>query len=105
MKSELRNKFFDDLLSAVIMIAVMYPITTLFQYQEQWEFSSYWVAVVLILIAGIWLLSRATQEKRFEIVWTVTECEVFRFGHIFQPWQHTHEQIKIAICELPPKKM
>ena len=36
---------------------------------------------------------------------TVTERETLDFEHIFQEWQHTHEQLKIAIQNLPPEKM
>ena len=36
---------------------------------------------------------------------TVTEREALSFDHIYQEWQHTHEQLKIAIRELPPEKM
>ena len=36
---------------------------------------------------------------------TVTERETLSFEHIYQEWQHTHEQLKIAIRDLPPEKM
>ena len=36
---------------------------------------------------------------------TVTEREALSYEHIYQEWQHTHEQLKIAIRELPPEKM
>jgi hypothetical protein len=36
---------------------------------------------------------------------TVTEREALSFEHIYKEWQHTHEQLKIAIRELPPEKM
>jgi hypothetical protein len=36
---------------------------------------------------------------------TITEREALSFEHVYQEWQHTHEQLKIAIRELPPEKM
>ena len=36
---------------------------------------------------------------------TVTERETLSFEHIYREWQITHEQLKIAIRELPPEKM
>ena len=36
---------------------------------------------------------------------TVTERETLSFEHIYREWQHTHEQLKIAIRDLPPEKM
>jgi hypothetical protein len=36
---------------------------------------------------------------------TVTERETLSFEHIYQEWQTTHEQLKIAIRDLPPEKM
>jgi len=36
---------------------------------------------------------------------TVSERESLSFEHIYQEWQHTHEQLKIAIRDLPPDKM
>jgi hypothetical protein len=36
---------------------------------------------------------------------TVTEREALNFEHIYQEWQHTHAQLKIAIRELPSEKM
>ena len=36
---------------------------------------------------------------------TVTEREALSFEQIYQEWQHTHEQLKIAILDLPPEKM
>ena len=85
MKTELKSKFFDGLLSAVIMMAIMYPLIIMFRYLEGWGTTSYWAAAVLFLIAGIWMLYRATQEKLSEVgqswygivgglcAWTVTE--------------------------------
>jgi len=35
----------------------------------------------------------------------VTERETLSSEHIYQEWQTTHEQLKIAIRELPPEKM
>jgi hypothetical protein len=36
---------------------------------------------------------------------TVTERQALSFERIYQEWQHTHEQLKIAIYDLPPEKM
>ena len=36
---------------------------------------------------------------------TVAQREALRFEKIFQDWQNTHEQLKIAIRDLPPEKM
>jgi hypothetical protein len=36
---------------------------------------------------------------------TVTERESLGFDRIYQAWQHTHKQLKIAIRDLPPEKM
>jgi hypothetical protein len=36
---------------------------------------------------------------------TVTEREALRFENIYQDWQTTHEELKIAIRNLPPEKM
>ena len=36
---------------------------------------------------------------------TVAEREALSFEHIYREWQHTHEQLKIAIRDLPPEKM
>jgi len=36
---------------------------------------------------------------------TVTEREGLSFEHIYQEWQHTHKQLKIAILNLPPEKL
>ena len=36
---------------------------------------------------------------------TVSEREALSFEHIYQVWQNTHEQLKIAIRNLPPEKM
>ena len=36
---------------------------------------------------------------------TVTERESLSFEQIYQEWQHTHEQLKIAIRDLPAEKM
>ena len=36
---------------------------------------------------------------------TITERETLSFEHVYQEWQHTHEQLKIAIRDLPPDKM
>lgn len=36
---------------------------------------------------------------------TVTERETLSFEYIYQEWQTTHKQLKIAIRNLPPEKM
>ena len=36
---------------------------------------------------------------------TVSKRTALIFEHIYQDWQNTHEQLKIAIRNLPPKKM
>jgi hypothetical protein len=36
---------------------------------------------------------------------TVTEREILSFEHIYREWETTHEQLKIAIRDLPPEKM
>ena len=36
---------------------------------------------------------------------TVSEREALSFERVYQEWQHTHEQLKIAIRDLPPEKM
>ena len=36
---------------------------------------------------------------------TVTERETLSYEHIYREWQATHEQLKIAIRDLPPEKM
>ncbi len=36
---------------------------------------------------------------------SITEREVLSFEHVYQEWQHTHEQLKITIRDLPPEKM
>lgn len=36
---------------------------------------------------------------------TVTERETLSYEHIYREWQTTHEQLKIAIRDLPPEKM
>jgi hypothetical protein len=36
---------------------------------------------------------------------TVTEREALSYEHIYREWQTTHEQLKIAIRDLPPEKM
>jgi hypothetical protein len=85
MKTELKSKFFDGLLSAVIIMAVMYPLIIMFQYLERWGDTGYWAATILFMVAGIWLLYRSTLEKLSEIgrgwygivgglcAWTTTE--------------------------------
>ena len=85
MKTGLKSKFFDGLLSAVIMMAVMYPLIMLFRLLEKWGTTSYWIAVFIFLLSGIWMLYRATQEKLSEVgrawygiigalfAWTTTE--------------------------------
>ena len=85
MKIELRSKFFDGIVSALIMMIIMYPLIILFRFLTQWGTTSYWVAAVLCLVAGIWMLYRATLEKLSEVgaawygivggllAWTVTE--------------------------------
>jgi hypothetical protein len=35
----------------------------------------------------------------------VAEREALSFEHIYKEWQYTHEQLKIAIRDLPPEKM
>ena len=85
MKTELRSKIIDGLLSAVIMMVVMYPLIILLRSMKEWGTTSYWFAVLTFLLAGIWMLYRATQEKLSEIgrawygiigalfAWTTTE--------------------------------
>jgi hypothetical protein len=36
---------------------------------------------------------------------TVAQREALPFEQIYQDWQNTHEQLKIAIRDLPPEKM
>ncbi|MBS1250259.1 MAG: hypothetical protein MAG431_01851 [Chloroflexi bacterium] len=36
---------------------------------------------------------------------TVSERETLDFEHIYKEWQHTHEQLKITIRDLPTEKM
>jgi hypothetical protein len=36
---------------------------------------------------------------------TVTEREALNFELVYKEWQHTHEQLKSAIRDLPPAKM
>ena len=36
---------------------------------------------------------------------SITEREVLSFEHVYQEWQHTHEQLKITIRDLPSEKM
>jgi len=36
---------------------------------------------------------------------TVSEREALSFEKIYQEWQHTHDQLKIVIRNLPPEKM
>jgi len=36
---------------------------------------------------------------------TVAERETLGFELVYREWQHTHEQLKIAIRDLPPEKM
>jgi hypothetical protein len=85
MKAELKSKFFDGFLSAVIITAVMIPLILMFRFLDQWGMISYWVAAILMLVAATWMLYRATLEKLSEIgrawygivgglcAWTVTE--------------------------------
>ncbi len=85
MKTDLRSKFFDDILSAVILTLVMYPLTIMFRFLEEWGTTSHRVATILFMVAGTWMLFRATQEKLSEIgrawygliggllAWTATE--------------------------------
>ena len=85
MKTELKSRFFDVLLSAVIIIAILYPLIIMFRYLEQWGNTSYWIAIIIFLVAVIWMLYHATLEKLSEIgrgwygiigglfAWTTTE--------------------------------
>ena len=85
MKTDLRSKFFDGLLSSVIIMLIMYPLIMMFRLLGQWGATSYWVATFFFLVAGTWMLYRATQEKLSEIgrawygivgglsAWTTTE--------------------------------
>ena len=85
MKPELKSKFFDGLLSAVIIMAIMYPLIIMFRYLEEWGSASYWGAVIIFMVASIWLLYRSTLGKLSEVGrgwygivgglfgWTVTE--------------------------------
>jgi hypothetical protein len=36
---------------------------------------------------------------------TVTEREALSYEHIYREWKTTHQQLKIAIRDLPPEKM
>ena len=85
MKSDLRSKFIDGLLSAVIITVMMWPLILLFRVLNAWGTSSYWVAVVLLLSLSTWALYRATLDKLSEVgrgwygifgglaAWTVAE--------------------------------
>ena len=85
MTTDLRSKFFDGLLSAFIIMAIMYPLIMLFRVLPQWGITGYWLATILFLLAGIWMLYRATLKKLSEtgkiwygivgglFAWTVTE--------------------------------
>ena len=85
MKTDLRSKFFDGVLSAIIMMLVMYPLIMMFRFLEQWGTTSYWIAVVICWAAGTWMLYRSTLKKLSEIgaawygiigglfAWTTTE--------------------------------
>jgi len=36
---------------------------------------------------------------------SITEHKALSFESVYQEWQHTHEQLKIAIRDLPPEKL
>jgi hypothetical protein len=71
MKSDLRSKFIDGLLSTVIIMVMMWPLILLFRVLNAWGTVSYWVAVVLLFSLSTWTLYRATLEKLSEVgrVW------------------------------------
>ncbi|HBX69507.1 MAG TPA: hypothetical protein DEH25_09030 [Chloroflexi bacterium] len=85
MKTELRSKFFDGALSALIIMFIMFPLIMLFKPLKVWGDPAYWAAALVFLALGSWCLFRATQEKLSEVgrawygifgglcAWTVTE--------------------------------
>ena len=85
MGTDLRSKFIDGLLSALIIMVVMFPLIMMFRLLQAWGTMSYWTAAIIFLVAGSWMLYRATLEKLSEVgqawygivgglcAWTVTE--------------------------------
>ena len=85
MGTDLRSKFIDGLLSALIIMVVMFPLIMMFRLLQAWGTMSYWAAAIIFLVAGSWMLYRATLEKLSEVgqawygivgglcAWTVTE--------------------------------
>lgn len=63
MNTKIKSKFFDGLLSAVIIMAIMYPLFLMLHYLSEWGTSSYWVAAIIFTVAATWMLYRATLEK------------------------------------------
>ena len=47
----------------------------------------------------------AEGDHNFHNTTTLAQREVFSFERIYQDWQQTHEQLKIAIRDLPPGKI
>jgi len=85
MKTDLRSKLIDGLLSFVIIMAMMWPLILMFRLLPQWGLGSYWAAAVIILAAAIWMLYLTTLEKSSQVArawygifgglcaWTVAE--------------------------------
>ena len=71
MKTDLRNKFLDGVVSALIIMALMWPLILMFRLLPKWGAAGYWGAAVIVLMAGTWMLHRTTLKNRSEVgrVW------------------------------------
>ena len=63
------------------------------------------IASLKSLAVGGVLTVVAEGDHNFHNLTTVSEREALSFERVYQDWQHTHEQLKIAIRDLPPQKM
>ena len=71
MKTDLRSKFLDGVVSALIIMALMWPLILMFRLLPKWGAAGYWGAAVIVLMAGTWMLHRTTLKNRSEVgrVW------------------------------------
>ena len=67
MKTDLRSKLIDGLLSFVIIMVMMWPLILMFRLLPQWGTGSYWGTVVVISLVAIWMLYRSTLERISEV--------------------------------------
>ena len=97
---------FENLVSQVDPNLEIYPgwtISAILAHFTGWDHAAV-VSLNTLAAGGIPSVVAEGDHDLYNLI-TVTEREALRFEQIYQDWQNPHEQLKIAIRNLPPEKM